>query len=238
MREWIDTINERFIEVLRDRRTWISAAALVAVVLGIYGVLAVRDAMARTPPNIFDSPVQNVAGYLAGPHFNSMSVEERMAYIRDLVQRFSDMNQSDSAVLAGFLAGLTGPAREQLTDNARHLVKDILVAAAEEYLSLEDDAERAAYLDQWLIDWIRMGEEMTGRASSRTDEEILGRIKRGAQRDTEREIERRGGEVTARQAQQFIDFWQSEIEVVASPREQGQILHFLPALRDHLIGGE
>ena len=37
-----------------------------------------------------------------------------------------------------------------------------------------------------------------------------------------------------RDAERFMGFWQSDIEVASTPREQGQIIRFLDDLRGHL----
>ncbi len=222
-------------DLVRDRRFLIPTGVglVIAAVLAVVWLTA--SLHARQPPSIFDDPVDDVAAYLAGPHFNNLPVEERMAYIKEMLQRFAGMDQSDSAMLSGFLAGLSAPARDQLRDNARVLAKDVLADAAEQYLALDDDDARAEFLDQWLVDWVRMADDITGRDRGRTDVEILERMRRNARRDNERGIERRGSQVSPLQARRMLEFWQREIEPVASPTEQAQIFHFLPAVRDHLL---
>ena len=56
-----------------------------------------------------------------------------------------------------------------------------------------------------------------------------------AQRDSTRERdESRIPDLTAVSAVRFMDFWSSEVESTASPREQGQIVSFMTDLRKHL----
>ena len=41
--------------------------------------------------------------------------------------------------------------------------------------------------------------------------------------------------VTGENVSRFIDFWQTDIEIASTPREQGQIIRFLEDLGGHLI---
>ena len=58
-----------------------------------------------------------------------------------------------------------------------------------------------------------------------------------AERDTTREIdESRIPDLTTLGAVRFMDFWSSEVETSASPREQGQIVVFMRDLRKRITG--
>jgi hypothetical protein len=186
---------------------------------------------ARKPPSIFDTPIDGVADYLVSEDFSRLSVQERLDFLRDLYERFKGLEQSESAALAGFLAGLSGPAKEQARDNARILAKDILVEGAQGYLALESKADRGKYIDDWLVKWVRFGEEITGEDTPRSEQDILERLRRDAKRDAER-----GFQLDREVAQFMIDMWETDVAPVASPAEQGAIFTFLPALRDHLLG--
>ena len=194
------------------------------------------DARWQPPPSIFDSPVDDSLGYLALDDFNQLSLEDRMKYLQEFAQRFRGMQQSESATAAAFLAGLTGPTREQMRQNARILAKDILLDGAEGYLSLPEE-EREKFLNEWISRWMRTGETFVmGEPRDMTDEERLERIQRRTQNDIERERSRdRIPQVDGENAMRFLEFWQSDIEVASTPREQGQIIRFLEDLRGHLI---
>jgi hypothetical protein len=192
----------------------------------------------RKPPSIFDSPVDDVSAFLASKDFNAMSTKERMEYLQGILKRFGSMNQNDSAVAAAFFAGLSGKASEQLMNNARVLGKDILVEGAQQYLTMKTDQEKVAFIDQWIVQWVRMADQM-GRvangkespaAGGRSDQEVLDRLSGQAKRDAQQI-----GAISAPMAQQLMDFWQRDVASVASPKEQGQIFLFLPAVRDRLI---
>ena len=194
------------------------------------------DSRWQSPPSIFDAPVDDALGYLALDDFNSLSLEERMSYLTDFAQRFRGMQQEESASAAAFLAGLTGPTREQMRQNARVLAKDILMDGAEGYLSLPE-AERAAFLDEWMSRWMKAGERfMLGEERGMTDEERLARVNEESREDVMRERHLdRIPKVTGENVSRFIDFWQTDIEIASTPREQGQIIRFLEDLRGHLI---
>lgn len=189
----------------------------------------------KPPPSIFDNPVDDALGYLALPDFNKLSVEERMKFLMELADRFRGLEPGESAAAAAFLAGIVGPAREQLHENARQLAKDVLAGAAARFMELPE-AERGPFIDAWLADWIRMGERLTrGEERKRTDDERLEAAKGDVQRNRERVTEMGGAPtLTDRSAGQFLDFWQSEVEKSASPREQGQIVFFMNAVRNRL----
>lgn len=184
----------------------------------------------RRPPSIFDAPVDNIFGYLSEDEFNALSVDERMGIIRDILARFSGMNQGDSAVASSFLAGLTGPAMERLANNARVLGKDVLLEGASAWSELTTESEQEAFIDQWVVKWVRFAEEAAGRGGSQTDQQILERMTRQAKRDVER-----NQSIDADMAQQVIDFWQQDIASVTKPKEQAQLYQFMPAIRDRLL---
>jgi hypothetical protein len=148
--------------------------------------------------------------------------------------RFRGMEQDESAAMAAFLAGLAGPAREQATQNARELAKDILVDGAASYVDLPQE-DRAAYLDDWITRWMRMGEKASrGEERDLTDEERLADVRGNTERGMTRERSTDNiPELTSNSAVRFMDFWSREVETTASPREQGQIVVFMRDLRKH-----
>lgn len=231
-------LRDRIDEFLVERRREI-LAALAALLLasGLFGAgywwFAVRW---RPPPSIFDTPVDDVLGYLAMDDFNELPLKERMRFLLEFADRFRGLSQSESAVMAGFLAGLGGPAREQLTQNARQLAKDILAEGAAKYLTLPP-AERGKFLDAWLLEWMKTGEQLaTGSVSEKSDAARLKEIKDDAKRDVTRDRDAaRIPTLTDRSATRFLDFWSSDVEKTSTPKEQGQITRFMEDLRTHLL---
>jgi hypothetical protein len=119
---------------------------------------------------------------------------------------------------------------ERLATNARILGKDVLVEGATAWSSLTTEAEREAFIDQWIVKWVRFAEQSTGRDDGQTDQQILDRMTRQAKRDVER-----NPEIDADMAQQVIDFWRQDVASVTSPLEQAQLYQFMPAIRDRLL---
>jgi hypothetical protein len=166
-------------------------------------------------------------------------VDERVKYLQDFVGRFRGMSQQDSVVAAAFLAGVTGKVREQLTQNVRILAKDIMKEGAERYVNLPE-SERGPFIDKWVADWFRFAETTaTGKASTRTDAEILAGAREEGRRGEERTRTRVGGKaLDEKGADRFLGFWQSEVEPASSPREQAQISRFMDAVRTRMITGQ
>ena len=216
------------------RRTGVFGGIALILLVFVFGGFWWFSMRWQPPPSIFDSPVDDTLGYLAMDDFNQLSLEERMRYLTDFADRFRGLAQQESAGAAAFLAGLTGPTREQMRQNVRILAKDILLDGAEGYLSLPED-ERASFLDEWIAEWMRRGERMAlGEEREFSDEERLERMNERSRRDFMRDrddVPKMDGEDAVR----FIDFWRSDVEVASTPREQGQILRFLEDLRGHLL---
>lgn len=229
-------LNDLRDSIARRRREVIVGAAALAllIVLGaaLYWWFAVRW---KPPPSIFDSPVDDVLGYLALPDFNQLPIEERMRFLLELADRFRGFDPGESAAAAAFLAAVVGPAREQLHQNARMLAKDILASAAAQYVELPK-SEQSAFIDQWLVEWMRTGERLTrGKERERTDEERLEAARRDVRRNREHVAEREElPAMSDRAASRFLDFWQKEVETASSPREQGQIVRFMEDVRKRL----
>lgn len=208
-----------------QRLPWV--VVILAITAGV--IVLVRLMPVRRPVSIFDAPVDHLFGYMSEEEFNRLALEERLGILRDVMARFSGANADDASAASAFLAGLTGPAMERLANNARLLGRDVLLEGADGWLALPEP-ERDAYIDQWVVRWIRFANEARGRPTNRTDQEVLDRASRQANRDRQRVPE-----VTASMAQEVIDFWRQDIEPVASPMQQAKLFQFLPAVRDRLL---
>ncbi|MSR18141.1 MAG: hypothetical protein EXS00_03065 [Phycisphaerales bacterium] len=211
-------------------KTTVSLLILLLLSVSAYWWFEVRF---RPPPSIFDTPVDGVLGYLALDDFSQLSLEERLKFLTELADRFRGMEASDSALMASFLAGLGGPAKEQLRQNVRDLAKDILADSADSYLNLPAD-QRGAFIDQWAVDWMKRGERLaSGKDSDKSDAERLTQIRKDATRQDDRTARRQGTptELGSGGAMQMLDLWQSEVEPASSPKEQGQIVRFLDDVR-------
>ena len=58
----------------------------------------------QPPPSIFDSPVEDVLGYLSMDDFSQLPLEERLEFLMEFSDRFRGMSQADSAAMAAFMA--------------------------------------------------------------------------------------------------------------------------------------
>jgi len=232
--EFRDRADEWIVEHRRRLGIGLGSAALCALLA--VALASWLGARWRPPPSIFDSPVDDVLGYLALDDFSKLPLKERVAFMIDLSDRFRGLSQDESVVMAGFFAGLTGPTREQVRQNARELARDVLAEGAAAYVNLPA-AERAKFLDAWLVEWTKTGERIaTGTVSDRSDEDRLTDLKGQAKRDATRERNpERIGSLTDGSATRFLDFWSSDVETAASPRQQGQITRFMTDMRNHLI---
>jgi hypothetical protein len=228
-----DRLDEWLVEHRKRLGQGLGGLALLAVLGGaVYWWVDVRF---RPPPSIFDSPFDDVLGYLSLDDFSKLPLKDRIAFMIDLSDRFRGLSQDESVVMAGFFAGLTGPTREQLRQNARELARDILAEGAAEYVNLPKD-QQAKFLDNWLVEWTKTGERLaTGTVSDKSDQERLDEMKGQAKRDSTRERNpNRLGSLTEGGANRFLDFWSSDVESAASPRQQGQITRFMTDMRNHL----
>ena len=216
-----------------------ASGVLLAAALG-FGVYWWIEIRFRPPPSIFDSPVDDVLGYFALDDFSKLPIDERIRFLRDLADRFRKGDQQESALMASFLAGLSGPAREQATQNARLLAKDILAQGADEYFKLAEK-DRGKYIDEWMVKWIKTGERIaTGKDGEKSDEQRLADIRsqgdRGRQRAASTPADKMPS-LTEDGAMRFLDFWGSDVEKASTPKEQGQIVRFLGDVRRRFGGG-
>ena len=224
---------ERFFDDNRHRLINICVAAIL-IALIVAGIVWWMGRW-QPPPSIFDSPVDNAVAYFATDDFNALPIEERMELIAQFVDRFRGLSQDESAVLASFMAGITGDVRDQLEENVRLLLRDLMKDGADEYFTLSPE-ERAAYLDTWILKWMKFGERVErGEERDISDEDRLADIRRQGRRDEER-MARDANDVqlSERDAVRVMDMWRREIESVASPKEQGQIMAFMRDLREHV----
>ena len=218
----------------RKRLAKIGGALLVALLVCL--ALLWNASRLRQPPSIFDTPIDNTLGYLTLKDFSKLPLEERIRFMMELAERFRSLKPSESAAMAAFLAGVAGPARDQLRDNVKMIAKDVLAEGAQNYMTLSPE-KRGAFLDEWIIKWQRKMEKVTtGKEEKKTDSERLDAMRDQGKRNEERQNRMTGGgNLSDRGANGFLDFWQGEIQGSSTPREQGQITKFLDDMRTRLV---
>lgn len=218
----------------RKRLAKIGGALLVALLVCL--ALLWNASRLRQPPSIFETPIDNTLGYLTLKDFSKLPLEERIRFMMELAERFRSLKPSESAAMAAFLAGVAGPARDQLRDNVKMIAKDVLAEGAQNYMALSPE-KRGAFLDEWIIKWQRKMEKVTtGKEEKKTDSERLDAMRDQGKRNEERQNRMTGGgNLSDRGANGFLDFWQGEIQGSSTPREQGQITKFLDDMRTRLV---
>ncbi len=218
----------------RKRLAKIGGALLVALLVCL--ALLWNASRLRQPPSIFDTPIDNTLGYLTLKDFSKLPLEERIRFMMELAERFRSLKPSESAAMAAFLAGVAGPARDQLRDKVKMIAKDVLAEGAQNYMALSPE-KRGAFLDEWIIKWQRKMEKVTtGKEEKKTDSERLDAMRDQGKRNEERQNRMTGGgNLSDRGANGFLDFWQGEIQGSSTPREQGQITKFLDDMRTRLV---
>ena len=218
----------------RKRLTKIAAALFVGILLCL--ALLWNAMRFRQPPSIFNTPIDNTLGYLTLKDFSKLPLDKRIQFMLELAERFRNLKSNESAAMAAFLAGLAGPARDQLRDNVKMIAKDVLTDGATNYMSLAP-SKRDAFIDICIIKWQRTLEKATtGKEEKKTDSERLDAMRDQGKRNEERQGRIvGGGSLTDKGASGFLDFWQGEIEGSSTPREQGQITKFLDDVRTRLV---
>ena len=221
---------------LEDRKRLVKIGGALLVALLVCLALLWNASRLRQPPSIFDTPIDNTLGYLTLKDFSKLPLEERIRFMMELAERFRSLKPSESAAMAAFLAGVAGPARDQLRDNVKMIAKDVLAEGAQNYMTLSPE-KRGAFLDEWIIKWQRKMEKVTtGTEEKKTDSERLDAMRDQGKRNEERQNRMTGGgNLSDRGANGFLDFWQGEIQGSSTPREQGQITKFLDDMRTRLV---
>ena len=221
---------------LEDRKRLVKMGGALLVALLVCLALLWNASRLRQPPSIFDTPIDNTLGYLTLKDFSKLPLEERIRFMMELAERFRSLKPSESAAMAAFLAGVAGPARDQLRDNVKMIAKDVLAEGAQNYMALSPE-KRGAFLDEWIIKWQRKMEKVTtGKEDTKTDSERLDAMRDQGKRNEERQNRMTGGgNLSDRGANGFLDFWQGEIQGSSTPREQGQITKFLDDMRTRLV---
>ncbi|MCE9619289.1 MAG: hypothetical protein K8R92_05225 [Planctomycetes bacterium] len=221
---------------LEDRRKLAKIGGVLFAAILICVALVWNSTRFRKPPSIFDTPIDNTLSYLTLKDFSKLPLAERIRFMLEFADRFRSMKASESAAMAAFLAGLAGPARDQLRDNIKSIAKDVLAEGAETYMSLPP-SKRGEFIDSWVVQWQRtMEKAVTGKEDKKSDSERLDEMRDQGKRNEERQSARAGaGGLSDRGANGFLDMWQGEIQGSSTPKEQGQITKFLDDVRTRMM---
>lgn len=193
----------------------IGAALIIGAGLGAYFTLR----PVPQPDYEFDD-IDMVFDYtLLTDEFNNLPVEERLALIRQLIERLRSLEGNQSPMLAAFAAGIAGAAREQIEENISRLALDSFDLLAQDYNASAPPAEREAYAEQSFVEIQKFFESIAGFDRDLTDEERVAEGQRQAQRDL-RAI--RNGEFSSSEAGRVFSFMNESIGRHASPHQKAR----------------
>lgn len=211
----------------RNRMVLGACIALIAVA----GVTGYQYWRYHHRPDYALDPIDDLAEFtfLRGD-FNELPIKERLKLIKDFADRIRNASSGDSALLASFAAGISGKAREQIQENGAKLMLDMVDASAVDYMKVPE-AERGAFLEKSVIEWTRIGDQVSGRGE-RSDEEILTDIKKQtAQRDEMRK--KMGPERSARMAAGIVGFLNGNVANHANPVQSQRTLQMMSDVNKH-----
>ena len=185
-------------------------------------------------PNYELDPVDDLAEYtFLRSDFNALPIKERLKLIREFADRVRNASSSDSAILASFAAGISGRAREQIQENGAKLMLDMVDASAVDYAKVPPE-ERGAFLEKSVIEWTRIGDQVSGRGD-RSDEEILEDVrKQTKQREEMRK--KMGPERSAKMAAGIVTFLNGNVANHANPIQSQRTLQMMSDVNKHFSG--
>ncbi len=162
--------------------------------------------------------------------FNRLPVEERIALLSQLWERMQSMDTSQSVLLASFAGSITGQLREQLERNVSRLMIDVTDKYAMEYQDVPS-AQREEWLGDAFVRMVRLSEPFDPGLANRTDEEILNRARRDAQRDKNA---LKNGDISAENMGGIMSFAYRQGRNNGSLREQQRLAVFVRDLTREL----
>jgi len=211
--------------------------AAVAALLIATTALYISFRPTRVPDFTYD-PFDDVLQFaLLETDFNKLPLEERLALIKDLIERLKSLSATDSALMAAFAASIEDRMRRQLEQNIKQLGNDIIESFAAEYQGVPpQDTER--FLDERILDIMSFFEDLAGAniGLPRDPQERLDALKRQAQRDERVARERSPTGANARNVGNFIEFLQRDLHETSSPVTRAQNTRFLTHMSRHLRG--
>lgn len=215
------------------RRGIVSALVLMVSAGGAFAYVQMRP---RVAPDVFADDLADVLDYtLLTDAFNKMPVEERLALIKKLIERLKSMDSNDSALVAGFAAGIGGKAREQLQKNAEKLMVDIWDKFARQYASVKPE-DRDAFLDQSFVEMTKMFEDVSGFSVPIKDEQRVDEARKQAKRDEARMKGASQRPVNAERAAGFMGFLNDRGQKLSSPEQRGRMAGFSRDMTRRLRG--
>ncbi len=220
------------------RRKWLRRAVVSALVVMVSagGAFAYVQLRPRAVPDVFADDLADVLDYtLLTDEFNKLPVDERLALIKRLIERLKSMDSNDSALVAGFAAGIGGKARAQLQKNSEKLMVDIWDKFAIQYSQVKPE-DREAFLDQSFVDMTKMFEDVAGVSVPIKDEQRVDEARKQAKRDEERMKGASSRPVNAERAAGFMGFMNDRGQKLTNAEQRGRMAGFSRDMTRRLRG--
>jgi hypothetical protein len=212
------------------RRTCWALLALGVIGAGAYWYMELRP---KPVPLVAEDDLDDVLNYtLLTDDFNKLSIDERLAIIKELVARMKGMDSGDSALMAAFAAGISGKARDQLQKNADKLAIDVWDKFAQSYEKIAKD-QRDKHLDDAFVEFTKMMEDIAGISRNVPDEKRLSDAKSQAKRDMDRV---KGRAMRAEYVDNFFQMYSQRGSKETSPAQRGRMTRFAQDMTRHLRG--
>jgi hypothetical protein len=220
-----------------DRR-WVKRAAVSALVvmLAASGAMAWVNLRPRAVPDMFEDDLADVLDYtLLSENFNKLPIDERMRLLKDMIARMKGMDSNDSALMAGFMAGITGKMRAQLQRNAEKLMVDLWDKYAQDYQKVKPD-DRDGYLDKTFVDFTKMAEDIAGFKSNMDDNQRLDEAKKQAKRDEKMLKENAPKQMDPQRVAGFMGWMNDRSQKLTSAEQRGRMAGFSRDMTRRLRG--
>ncbi len=202
----------------RGRTIRIGAIVLVVLLAGAGGAYWKWGIVHQ--PNYATDDLDDVLGFsFLTDDFNKLPIDERLRLLSELIERMKSSSAEDSAMLAAFMAGIAGQAREQLMENSSKIAIDMFDQYARKYDEVPPE-EREKFIDDSFVDMAKKMEAMAGVTRDISDEDRIKEMTRQVGRDKQRIESGKGpgGAIAGR----LFDFVQNNVASKASPQQRGQ----------------
>lgn len=206
---------------LQSRTVIWAGAAVIGLALLVTAGFVVRELITTPPPDVWGDGVSDVANFLFDEDFSKLPPKERLSLLAEMIKRFRQFDQDDAAELAALFGDMNRKMREQIEENMRQLVADYMAESAAEYENVPPE-QRAQFLRDFVLYFDKLGDEINGRESTRTDDERLERLQRDAARDQERAREGMGP-VDARGVKALMTLYNTDVTQRTGAVQRGQI---------------
>lgn len=218
------------------RRRWVKRSTISALVVLLCAgsAFAYVQLRPRAVPDVFEDDLADVLDYsLLSENFNKLPLDERLRLLKDLVAKIKGMDSNDSALMAGFMAGITGKARAQLQRNAEKLGVDIWDKFALDYSKVQPE-NRDEYLDKAFVDFTKMMEDLAGIKNPMEDNKRLEEAKKQTQANKPPPVP---NDIDAGRLGQFMGFINDRSQKLTTPQQMGRMSEFGRDMSKRLAGG-